>query len=49
VVSDPSVSDLTRIADLVGNNDNILNLGETWQYTASHTVTQADLDSHPRR
>ena len=46
-VSDPSVSGLMRVADLIGNNDNILNLGETWQYTASHTVTQADLDSHP--
>jgi len=44
-VSDPSVSNLTRIADLVGNNDNILNVGETWQYTANHTVTQADIDN----
>jgi uncharacterized repeat protein (TIGR01451 family) len=44
-VSDPSVSNLTRVLDLVGNNDNILNVGETWQYTASHTVTQAELDA----
>jgi len=45
VVSDPSVSNLTRIADLFGNNDNILNVGETWQYTANHTVTQAEIDN----
>jgi|GEM_PF-4846210 len=44
-VSDPSVSNLTRVADLLGNNDNILNVGETWQYTASHTVTQDELDA----
>jgi hypothetical protein len=46
VVSDPSVSDLTRGVDIVGNNDNILDVGETWHYTASHTVTQAELDSN---
>ena len=45
-MSDPSASNLTRIADLVGNNDNILNLGETWQYTANHTVTQAEIDTN---
>jgi uncharacterized repeat protein (TIGR01451 family) len=44
-VTDPSVSNLTRVADLVGNNDNILNVGETWQYTANHAVTQADIDN----
>jgi len=44
-VSDPSVSNLTRVADLVGNNDNILNVGETWQYTADHAVTQDELDA----
>src|SRR5213075_632671 len=43
---DPSVSNLTRIADLIGgNDDNILDVGETWQYTAKHTVTQADIDN----
>ncbi len=43
-VSDPSVSDLTRGLDQVGNNDNILNVGEIWTYSAHHTVTQNDLD-----
>src|SRR4029078_1976447 len=27
------------------DQDNLLDVGETWQYTASHTVTQAELDS----
>src|SRR6476619_5995488 len=27
------------------NQDNLLDVGETWQYTASHTVTQAELDA----
>ena len=44
-VTDPSVSDLTRGADIVGNNDGVLNAGEIWSYTAHHTVTQADIDS----
>src|SRR5262249_16711055 len=44
-VTDPSVSDMTRGADIVGNNDNVLNPGEIWSFTAHHTVTQADLDS----
>src|SRR5215471_15199208 len=43
-VTDPSVSDLTRGADIVGNNDNVLDPGEIWSFTAHHTVTQADLD-----
>src|SRR5438445_9781021 len=24
--------------DVVGNNDNVLDVGETWSYTAAHTV-----------
>jgi uncharacterized repeat protein (TIGR01451 family) len=44
-LGDPSVSDLTRGADIVGNNDNILDVGEVWSYTAHHTVTQADIDT----
>jgi uncharacterized repeat protein (TIGR01451 family) len=44
-VTDPSVGDLTRGADIVGNNDNILNPGEIWSYTAHYTVTAADLSS----
>src|SRR4029079_11598070 len=27
------------------NNDNLLDVGETWTYTASHTVTQTELDA----
>ena len=50
-VSDPSVSDLAAVLSggfNVGdtNLDNQLSTGETWQYTASHTVTQFDLDTN---
>jgi uncharacterized repeat protein (TIGR01451 family) len=31
--------------DVVGDEDNLLEVGETWGYTASHTVTQAELDA----
>ncbi|MCM8639008.1 MAG: DUF11 domain-containing protein, partial [Candidatus Accumulibacter sp.] len=44
-VSDPFISNLTRVADTVGDNDNDLEVGETWAYTASHTVTQAEIDA----
>jgi len=51
VVNDPSVSDLAAVTsggfntgDI--NQDGNLNLGETWHYTASHTVTQSDLDTN---
>ena len=50
-VSDPSVSDLAavmsgtfNVGDL--NADGSLSVGETWQYTASHTVTQAELNTN---
>jgi len=50
VVSDPSVSDLA--AALSGgfnagdaDHDGKIDLGETWQYTASHTVTQDEMDA----
>src|SRR5262249_47016098 len=46
-LTDPSVSDLARGADIIGNNDNILNAGEIWSYTAHRTVTQADIDQSP--
>jgi uncharacterized repeat protein (TIGR01451 family) len=46
-VTDPSVSDMTRGADIVGNNDNILDPGEIWSFTAHHTVTAADLAVGP--
>ena len=50
-VSDPTVSNLAAVmsgAFNVGdtNLDNQLSTGETWQYTASHTVTQFDLDTN---
>src|SRR5207253_2319698 len=39
VVSDPSVSNLAyTFGD--NNNDGKLSVGETWHYTANHTVTQ---------
>ena len=50
-VTDPAAPDLAPVlngafnaGDL--NNDGILNPGEAWQYSASYTVTQADLDSN---
>ena len=30
----------------VGDNDGLLEVGETWAYTAAHTVTQAEIDSN---
>ena len=50
-VSDPSVSNLAAVLSggfNVGdtNLDNQLSAGETWLYTASHTVTQDDIDSN---
>jgi uncharacterized repeat protein (TIGR01451 family) len=49
-VSDPSVSNLAAVLNAgfnIGdsNHDNQLSAGETWHYTASHTVTQDDIDS----
>jgi hypothetical protein len=31
--------------DTKGNGDNVLDVGETWTYTASYTTTQADINS----
>jgi uncharacterized repeat protein (TIGR01451 family) len=47
-VSDPNADSgsLVRGSDIVGNNDNILHVGETWSFTANHTVTQAELDAN---
>jgi uncharacterized repeat protein (TIGR01451 family) len=50
VVSDPSVSDLAPVMQAGHNagdtnHDDKLSVGETWQYTASHTVTQAEIDN----
>ena len=44
-VTDDFVSDLTRVADVVGDNDVLLEVGETWGYSATHTVTQDEIDS----
>ena len=50
-VSDPSVSDLAAVMSGSfnagdANTDGKLSVGETWQYTASYTVTQADIDNN---
>ena len=47
-VTDPDADagSIVRIADLVGDNDALLEVGETWAYTAAQTVTQADLDTN---
>ncbi|MCO6455289.1 MAG: VWA domain-containing protein, partial [Pirellulaceae bacterium] len=44
VVVDTVVS-LTRVADIVGDNDNLLEAGEVWQYTGTYVLTQADIDA----
>lgn len=44
VVSDPSVSNLTLVSGDT-DGDGKLDVGETWHYTASHTVTQAEIDN----
>ena len=44
-VTDPFVSNLARGADIVGNNDTVLNAGEIWSYSADHTVTQDEIDN----
>ena len=39
----PVLSGTFNVGDT--DQDNLLDVGETWQYTASHTVTQAELDA----
>ena len=48
VVTDPfaDAGSIVRGADAVGDNDAVLEVGETWTYTAAHTVTQAEIDSN---
>ena len=48
VVTDPyaDAGSIVRGADVVGDNDDLLEVGETWGYTAAHTVTQAEIDSN---
>lgn len=45
VVSDPFVTNLT-LASGDTDNDGKLDVGETWTYTGSHTVTQAEIDNN---
>ena len=47
-VTDPyaDAGSIVRGADVVGDNDDLLEVGETWGYTAAHTVTQAEIDSN---
>ena len=44
VISDPNATTLVRGADTNGDGDNVLEVGETWNYTATHVVTQAELN-----
>ena len=48
VVTDPNADagSIVRGADVVGDNDAMLEVGETWGYTAAHTLTQAEIDSN---
>jgi uncharacterized repeat protein (TIGR01451 family) len=43
-VTDPFISNLTLVADAASADDE-LDVGETWSYTASHVVTQAEIDA----
>src|SRR6478752_6175964 len=50
VVDDPFTTNEAPVLNGTFNvgdtdQDNLLDVGETWQYTASHTVTQAELDA----
>jgi uncharacterized repeat protein (TIGR01451 family) len=43
-VSDPFIGAVTLVAD-AASADGELDVGETWSYTASHVVTQAEIDA----
>ena len=47
-VTDPFADpgSIVRGADVVGDNDALLEVGETWSFTAAHTVTQAEIDTN---
>src|SRR5204863_1738311 len=49
-VTDPFADpgSIVRGADVVGDNDALLEVGETWGFTAAHTVTQAEIDTNGR-
>ncbi|MCC4771936.1 internalin, partial [Methanosarcina sp. DH2] len=44
-VTDPLIGNLIGPAESL-NNDNILEVGETWTYTGTYTVTQQDINSN---
>ena len=44
-MSDPNGQNLTFVSSSDTNHNNILNVGETWTWTATHTVTAAELSS----
>jgi uncharacterized repeat protein (TIGR01451 family) len=43
-VADPFISNLSLVAD-AASADGELDVGETWHYTATHTVTQSEIDA----
>jgi uncharacterized repeat protein (TIGR01451 family) len=43
-VADPFINNLSLVAD-AASADGELDVGETWSYTASHVVTQAEIDA----
>jgi uncharacterized repeat protein (TIGR01451 family) len=43
IVADTSIPDLTRGIDVTGNNDDTLDAGEIWSYSASYTITEANI------
>ena len=47
-VTDPfaDAGSIVRGADVLGDNDGLLEVGETWGFTAAHTVTQAEIDTN---
>src|SRR5262245_21956207 len=44
-VTDPNADSIVRVADIVGNNDDNLEVGEIWGFEATRIVTQAEIDS----
>ena len=44
-VSDPNVSPAPAYASGDTNSNGLLDVGESWTYTGSHTVTQAEIDT----
>src|SRR5262245_11545046 len=45
-VTDPNADSIVRVADIVGNNDDNLDVGEIWRFRAIRIVTQADIDTN---